>query len=136
MTNHITVAVEDKANVAFEVEQAIGIMGVFVLVSIIEFRRKEGSPLVQGTLEVQISCFENPSLNRTDDADITAQGAAERIAEILHYRQFPFFVGQMIFKEFSRDDVDEANIVRSNYEVNTRLGYENKYFDKTKGQER
>ncbi|MBR1870539.1 MAG: hypothetical protein IJ802_01815 [Kiritimatiellae bacterium] len=45
MTNHITVAVEDKANVAFEVEQAIGIMGVFVLVSIMNFVEKRARRL-------------------------------------------------------------------------------------------
>lgn len=120
---HVTVVVEDKADVGFEIQQALGRLGVCVLVAITGFRRVDGSPVLQGTVEIQVSFYEHPSLNRDDLSVLTAQGACERVANILHYHHFPFLVGQMIFKDFQRDDVEEANIVRANFEVNTHLGY-------------
>ena len=118
---HLTVAVEDKASVAFEIERALGLMGVFVLVSVLSFRRVDCSPILQGTIEFQISCFENPEINRDDLSIMTAQGVAERLADILHYTKFNTLTGPMLFKEFSRDDTDEVNIVRGNYEAHGRL---------------
>ena len=117
----VTVAVEDRADVGFAVQEAVGRLGVFVLVSVLSFRRADRSPVMQGTLEMQVSCFEHPSLNREDPGSLTAQGAAERIAGILHYRRFATLAGQMLVKDFSRDDADEANIVRINCEAHARL---------------
>lgn len=120
---HVTVVVEDKADVAFEVRNALGQLGVCVLVAVTDFQRVSGSPIPQGTAKFQISCYEHPSLNRTDLSTLTAQGVMERIVRILHYRCFPFLANQMIFSDFSRDDVDEANIVRGTFEANTLIGY-------------
>ena len=125
---NVTVIVEDKADVGMAIANAIGQLGVCVLVSVVGFRRKDSSPIVQGPLQIQVSCYEHPALNRDDLSTLTAQGVTERIAKILHSHQFPFLVGQMRLSDFSRDDVDEANICRSNYEVNTALGYEDNYF--------
>lgn len=125
---NITVVVEDKADIGTAIASAIGQLGVCVLIAVTGFRRKDSSPLIQGDVQIQISCYEHPSLNRDDLSTMTAQGVTERIAQILNYKKFPFLVGQMLFRDFSRDDVDEANIVRSNYEVHTRLGFEDKFF--------
>ena len=125
---NVAVIVEDKADVGMAIANAIGQLGVCVLVSVVGFRRKEGSPVVQGTLQIQVSCYEHPALNRDDLSTLTAQGVTERIAKIMNYHQFPFLIGQMRFSDFSRDDVDEANICRSNYEVHTALGFEDTYF--------
>lgn len=118
---HVTVVVEDKANVQFEIRNAIAQLGVAVLVAVTDFRRDDRSPFVEGMATLQLSCFEHPELNRDDISTLTAQGVAERLAQILHYRRFPFLAGQMIFKDFSRDDVDEANVVRGNYEARVSL---------------
>jgi hypothetical protein len=125
---NITVVVEDKADIGTAIATAIGQLGVCVLIAVTGFRRKDSSPLIQGDVQIQISCYEHPSLNRDDLSTMTAQGVTERIAQILNYKKFPFLVGQMLFRDFSRDDVDEANIVRSNYEVHTRLGFEDIFF--------
>lgn len=125
---NITVVVEDKADIGTAIATAIGQLGVCVMVAITGLRRKDTSPLLQGDVQIQVSCYEHPSLNRDDLSTMTAQGVTERIAKILNYKKFPFLVGQMLFRDFSRDDVDEANIVRSNYEVHTRLGFEDEYF--------
>lgn len=117
----VTVVVEDKADVGFEVAQAIASLGVCVLVSVTGFRRRQNSPIAQGTLELQISCFEHPTINREDGMTLTAQGVSERLAYILHYHRFKSNAGQLLLRDFSRDDVDEANIVRSNYEVEHAL---------------
>ena len=125
----VSVVVEDKANVGFEVEQAVGSLGVLALVSVTGMSNLNQSPVLQVNIDIQISCFEHPSLNRDDPDTLTAQGVSERIAQILHYHRFPFLVGQMVFKDAGRDDVEDANILRSNYRVQTELGYEDGYFN-------
>ena len=118
----VTVVVEDKAVVAQEIAQAIGRTGVCILVAVTGFERRDQSPVPQGNLRLQISCYEHRELNRDDPSALTAQAASERLARILHYRRLPCFVGQIVFTDFARDDVDEANIVRGNYFVQTYLG--------------
>lgn len=125
---NISVVVEDKAAVGFEVARALGGVGVLVLISVTGFRRYDRAQVLAGDIEFQISCFEHPELNRAGLDTPTAQGVAEYLAKILHYHRFPFLVGQFIFKDAGRDDVEEANIVRSNYTVHTQLGYEDNYF--------
>lgn len=124
----VTVIVEDKTDLYFEVANAIGQLGVCVTVAVTGFRVVDRSPVLEGTLQLQISCYEHPALNREDLSTPTAQFVAERLSEILHYHRFPFLRGQIIFKDFSREDAEDANIVRGNYEVHTKLGYENEYF--------
>jgi len=125
----VTVVVEDKASVAFEIANAIAQVGVCVLVSVTGFNRVSNSPIMQGTLRLQVSCYEHPELNRDDPSTLTAQGVMERLVKILHYARFPFLANQLLFQDFNRDDVDEANIVRANFEVNTLLGFEDGYFN-------
>lgn len=120
---NVAVVVEDKAVVGYEIANAIAQTGVCVLVAVTGFRMVDRSPVLQGNISLQISCYEHPELNRDDAGTLTAQGVTEHLAKILHYRRFPFLANQLIFKDFSRDDVDEANIVRSNYEVNTLIGF-------------
>lgn len=121
---HVSVVVEDKGDYNYQLQEALGQLGVCVTVAVASFRKVDRSPILQGTLELQISCYEHPSLNRDDPSTLTAQGVMERLASILHYHKFPFIANQLIFKEFRRDDVDEANIVRGDFEANTLIGYE------------
>lgn len=121
---NVSVVVEDEGDFNYRISEALGQMGVCVTVAVVAFRRVERSPVLQGTLELQISCYEHPSLNRDDPSTMTAQAVMERLAKILHYRRFPFLANQMIFRDFRRDDIDEANIVRGSFEANTLLGFE------------
>lgn len=118
----VTVVVEDKAVVGVEIQKALAVSGVCVLVAVTGFRRDDRSPVLQGNVELQISCYEHPVLNRDDLSTMTAQGVAERIAQVLHYAILPELVGQVIFKDMARDDVDVANIVRANYEAQAHIG--------------
>jgi hypothetical protein len=124
----VTVVVEDKSDIGTEIANALGQLGVCVLVAITGFRRVDGLAIPQGAIQFQISCFENPILNREDLSTLTAQGVMERIVTILHYKKFPFILGQVIFQDFARDDVDEANIVRGNFEAHTTLNFSEEYF--------
>lgn len=121
---NVSVVVEDKGDFNYLISEALGQVGVCVTVAVVGFRRVERSPIPQGTLELQISCYEHPSLNRDDPSTMTAQAVMERLVKILHYRRFPFLANQMIFRDFRRDDIDEANIVRGSFEANTLLGFE------------
>ena len=121
---NVSVIVEDKGDYWYQISEALGQMGVCVTIAVMSFRRVDRSPVLQGTLELQISCYEHPSLNRNDPNTLTAQGVMERLAKILHYRRFPFLANQLIFKDFRREDLDEANIVRGDFEANTLIGYE------------
>lgn len=118
---HVTVVVEDKADVGFELQQALGRTGVCVLVAVTGFRRVDRGSLPQGDAEIQISCYEHPVLNREDPANMTSQSVMERLVNILHYERFESTVGQMVFESFSRDDIDEANVVRGNFKVHVDL---------------
>ena len=131
---HISVVVEDNGDFNFQISEALGQMGVCITVAVVGFRRVERSPIPQGTLELQISCYEHPSLNRGDPSNLTAQGAMERLVKILHYRHFPFLANQMIFRDFRRDDVEEANIVRGSFEANTLLGFEDAWAEERRNQ--
>ena len=122
---NISVVVEDKACLAFEIAQAIGSLGVCVTVAVTGFdKRADLGPMVQGTLHIEISCYEHPELNRQDASAPTAQGVAEHLARILNWRRVPQLTNKIIFRDFSRDDVEEANIVRGRYEAEHRLGFE------------
>lgn len=133
-SGNVSVVVEDKGDFAFQINQALGSLGVCVTIAVTGFRRVDKSPILQGVLDVQISAYEHPSLNRNDESVRTAQGVMERVAEILHYHQFVHADNIFLFKDFSRDDVDEANIVRGNFEVMTRIGCaEATAEDKTEG---
>lgn len=124
----VSVVVEDLADYGFEIERAIAQLGVCVTVAVTGFRKREGcGPFVAGTLALQISCYEHPSLNRDDPSAKTAQWVAEHLARTLNWRRFPFLASKMVFRDFSRDDVEEANIVRGTYEVEHVLGAEDSH---------
>ena len=117
----VTVLVEDKANVWFEAANALSVAGVTVLIAMREFRRQPNSPILQGTLSIDISCMENPELNRDDSATLTAQAVMERIAQILHYARLPCLSNVILFDNFSRQDEEDTNIVRGAFTTNTVL---------------
>lgn len=117
-----TVVVEDAADVLFEVQRALGATGVCVLVAVVGFKRLDRGARAQGDAEVQITCYEHPALNRRDPSSLTAQGAMERIATLLHYSRLPSAVGQCVFEGFSREDADAANVVRGDFKIHVLLG--------------
>jgi hypothetical protein len=134
---HVTVVVEDKCDVDTAIRTALGMTGVGVVVAILGFRRVDGSPILQGNLEMQATCFEQPGLNRDDLSVLTAQGVAERIMSILHYRRAPFLANQIIVSGYGRDDRDDANVARVEFSANTLVGYEKRWMEeqeKQKGQ--
>lgn len=133
---HVSVVVEDVADYGFEIGRAIAQLGVCVTVAVTGFRKREGcGPFVAGTLTLQLSCYEHPTLNRDDPSAKTAQWVAERLARTLNWRKFPFLGAKVVFRDFSRDDVEEANIVRGTYEVEHALGFEDAYFGGGTGNE-
>jgi hypothetical protein len=121
---NVTVVVEDRGDFGFQIQQALGQLGVCVTVAIASFSRVDNSPILQGKVELQISTYEHPALNRSDPALLTAQGAMERIVRILHGRRFPFLANRMLFGGLRRDDTDEVNIVRGDFSANTLLNFE------------
>jgi hypothetical protein len=121
---HVSVVVEDKGDFGYQIAEALGSLGVCVTVAVTSFSNVPNSPLAQGRLELQISCYEHPTLNRDDPSVLTAQGVMERLVDILHYRRFPFMPNQLIFKDFRREDSEEANIARGNFETNVRLKWD------------
>ena len=83
----VTVIVEDLADISYEISKALGELGVCVTVAVTAFDKRESlGPMVQGTLHVEITCYENPSLNRQDTSTPTAQamgGNVDLAAEIV-----------------------------------------------------
>lgn len=131
---NISVVVEDKACLAYEIAKALGELGVCITVSVTGFdKRADLGPMVQGTLHFEIACYEHPTLNRTDASTPTAQWAAEHLARILNWRRIPQLTNKLIFRDFSRDDVEEANIVRGRFEAEHRLGFEENANHQTAG---
>lgn len=121
----VSVVVEDLADISYEIAKALGETGLCVTVAVTGFRKRDDvGPMVQGTLTVEIACYENPTLNRQDASTPTAQGMAEHLARTLNWRKLPQLTNKLIFKDFSRDDVEEANIMRGRFEVEHRLGFE------------
>lgn len=119
---HLTVVVEDKGDYGYRIAEALGATGVCVTVAVTGFNRVDRSPLLQGNLNIQISTYEHPSLNRDDPSTLTAQGAMERTCSLLHYRRFDFVPNRLIFKSFRREDTDDVNIVRADFETNVLIG--------------
>lgn len=114
----VSVVVEDKGNYEYKIREALAIDGVCVTIAVVSFRRVDKSPLMRGDLEMQISCFEHPDLNRSDDiGNMTAQNVMTHIADNYHYRNIDNGAGPLIFSDFSRDDTDEVNIVRGNFRI-------------------
>ena len=121
---HVSVVVEDKGDFGFQIADALGSLGVCVTVAVVSFSNVPNSPLPQGRLELQVSCYEHPTLNRDDPSVLTAQGVMERLVHILHYARLPFLPNQLIFKDFRREDSEDANIARGNFETNVRLWWD------------
>lgn len=121
---HLKVVVEDKADIATEIQGAIAQAGgLCVMVCTPGFRRRNGSGAVlQGTLDVEIRVYEQPSLNRGTQGSHTAQQIAELLMLLLHRREFPFLSYWLNFRDFARQDVDEANIVSLNFDTEYSFG--------------
>ena len=122
--SNLKVVVEDKADIATEIQNAIAQTGgMCVMVCTPGFRRRsQTGPLVQGTLDIEIRVYEQPSLNRGVQGAFTAQQVAELLMVLLHYRKLPSIQNWLNFKDFVRQDVDEANIVSVNFDTEFSFG--------------
>lgn len=105
----VTAFVEDRADPAQKVAAALGKIGVLVMISAIGHSRKPGvGDLTVGDLTVEITCFENPKLNRAgrDDAFTLVQ-AAEAIKDALHGRTV--LNAKIRYIDMARADADERD---------------------------
>lgn len=86
--SNLTVLVEDKGDILFETQKALGKAGVVVTVTVDRFARRANSgQLLTGTLTVDVTASESIPVNRAKAGGATAQGVAEGIADALHWRE-------------------------------------------------
>ena len=104
----VTVVVEDSCSPAAEVEKALGRLGVLVLVSTPEHRRRPGSGAdTAGDMSIEISIFENPKLNRRPGCIFTVTSAAEAAVDALHWRET---AGRLlVYGDMRREDAADGD---------------------------
>ena len=87
--NHVTILVEDKGDIIYESQRAIGEVGVLVVVTIDKFARRANSgQLLTGTLTIDVTASESVTVNRENEPYVTAQQVGEVVARSLHWREF------------------------------------------------
>lgn len=120
----VSVIVEDKGDVEALVAEAIGSVGLCVIIGITGFtRRAQSGPVITGTLDFEFRVAEIPSVNRTAQGFVTAQQMAEWLARNLHWRTWDGMDGRpLLFVGFQRDDSDEFNVCRVNFTGECSLG--------------
>ncbi len=103
----VTVVVEDRCSPAAEVEKALGRLGVLVMVSTPEHRRKVGTgAATAGDLTVEVSVFENPKLNRWEGGGThTVTSASEAVKDALHWRTV--CGRRLVYLDMRRTDADD-----------------------------
>ena len=80
--------VEDEHDVQLKVSRALAGTGTFAIVTVADYARRANSgELLTGTITFDVTLFENVPANRAKTGFMTAQGAAQRIAETLHWRR-------------------------------------------------
>lgn len=106
---NVTSFVEDRADPAQKVQAALGKMGVLVMISATGHSRKPGvGDLTVGDLTVEITCFENPKLNRANKTDaFTLVQAAEAIKDALHGKTV--LNAKIRYLDMARADADERD---------------------------
>ena len=99
--------VEDRADPAQKVREALSKNGVLVMVAATGHSRRAGSGRsAAGDLLVEITCFENPKKNRALDLDaFTLVQAAEAIKDALHGQKV--LNAKVRYIEMRREDADE-----------------------------
>ena len=105
----VSVVVEDECDPAAEVRKALGRMGVLVLVAASAHRRKPGvGQSTAGDLELEISVFENPHLNRRPNVPgPTVTSAAEAIKDALHWHEV--CDRRLVYVDMQRTDADDGD---------------------------
>ena len=105
----VTVLVEDDVDPAAEVERALAGVGVVVLVAATGHMRKPGvGASTAGDLGLEITCFENPKLNRLRKAGyMTVTHAAETCKDALHYRTV--LNHRISYVDMERTDADNSD---------------------------
>lgn len=124
----VTVLVEDRGDWRFKLANEIArLKGVAVLVAITGFNRRPNSGRrLEGTLHIEVTCIENPVLNRRSQNAITAQRAAERLARLLHWRRLgkDGFDNPLLLTDIGRNDDNMANIEVLRFETEQSLDLE------------
>lgn len=119
----VSVVVEDKGDVDFQIAEAVAGVGVCVIVGVMGFsRRSQSGPVVSGTLNLEIRVIERPSVNRNEQGAVTAQEASEVILRSAHWRRVPGLAGPLLFDGFTRDDTAEMDVVRNTYNAEMSFG--------------
>ena len=106
--------IEDDCDPTSKVEQALARKGVMVLVSSTGHRRKPGGgSSTAGDISIELSVFENPQLNRSNNLDsLTVTGVGEIAAEALHWTEVQFGDGtksRIVYTDMNRADADKAD---------------------------
>lgn len=106
---NVTVMVEDTCDPGAEVRKALGRLGVLVLVAASAHRRKEGvGASTAGDLELEISVFENPKLNRRPNVPgPTVTSAAETVKDALHWHEA--CGRRLVYVDMQRTDADDGD---------------------------
>ena len=103
------VLVEDKGDMLFELQSALESSGVYVTVATPGFtRRNNTAGILQGTLEIDVTAFENVKANREQPDFLTAQGIAQRIASALHWKKIDGFISPLRVLSIRRTDPSDA----------------------------
>lgn len=120
----ISVVVEDKGDIDALVAEALGSVGLCVIVGVTGFtRRAQSGPVITGSFDMEFRVVEIPSVNRTAQGFVTSQQMAEWLARNLHWRTWEGMDGRpLLFGGFQRDDADEANICRVTFSGECSLG--------------
>lgn len=120
----VSVIVEDKGDIDALVAEALGSVGLCVIVGVTGFtRRAQSGPVITGTLDFEFRVVETPAVNRTEQGFVTAQQMAEWLARNLHWRTWEGMGGKpLLFGGFQRDDTDEFNVCRVNFSGECSLG--------------
>lgn len=108
------VMVEDTCDPHAEVEEALGKLGVLILVAVTGHRRKPGvGASTAGDFAIEVSVFENPQLNRIGRPDaLTVSGAAEAVSKALHGQTVEFGDGsksKLVYVDMARTDADNED---------------------------
>lgn len=119
----VTVIVEDKGDIDSQIAEALGYAGVTIMIGVIGFDRKPNSgELITGNLKLELRIMERPAVNRNEQGHITAQQMIEKLILDLHWKRVVGMSGPIKFKDFSRDDTNELDIIRSNFAGECSLG--------------
>lgn len=101
----LDVLVEDKLSGSFAIENNLGRNGICVIVGITGFTRKPNTAhILFGTLNIDVSVYENPDMSRETENSPTAQMVAEFLMQTLHWHKADGWLSPLRLQGISRAD--------------------------------